>query len=262
MSEMRIVKTIKIGGDYGKWTEDAPVGGDIDIDNDGIIDSPHQFEVDLSKIASKVLGKQSSMMSSCRLNHIEVVIVPTDGVVDNDESSQFMGRIWWTPPTDHCINALKLARKAEKANESSEVDADSLFLTTDNDYVGFRYGYNASSGVVDHQTASAIAGMPAWTLSALRTVYNAANPATKTNALWTGRFPEECNLLWETMRASGVGDGDSPPANGHGKYDLGHLSLPVIRGAVEWSSCDETGAVDDDYDLWLTIDFTPEIRSW
>lgn len=255
---MRIRKSVQVGGNYAYWTFNPPALDDIDADNDSVMTPSHQFEVDLSKIASEVLGRQSSMTSTCRIHQITVGIRPVDDVDDNDESTSFAGRIWWKPPTDHVKQGLQLMRKMERASEEDAYDSDSFFLSSDKDYSGLRYSYNFD-GAIDHQTASSVTG---WdhTLLDLRTAYNTMTAPDQSNALFDGRFGGDCNLMWNCSWATGVGAGDSPPKSDDDTHVMNHLALPILRGAVEYSSGDEVGAVDDDYYLWVDIDFTPELE--
>lgn len=258
---MRIMKSVFIGGSFAKWSVNPPAANDIDIDNDGVISPAPGFEVDLSSIASFVLGRQVSMMSAVKLHRLSVGIRPVDDITDNDESAFFAGHIWWTPPTDHAKKALSLARAMEKAQESTVFDGDSFLLSDENDYTGYRYSY-LTSGTTQYQTVSGIGGYD-HTLIDLETAYDAMTAVPQNNALFNGRFPGECSVAWIAALASGVGASHSPPPGGNSAdwtVQMNHLALPILRGEVSFSSGDEEGTVDDDYHLWVDVDFTVDVE--
>lgn len=243
----------------------APAYGDIDIDNDGVMGQSwhHAFVVDLSEVASKVLGRQISMNKSVTLHGLQVGIRPVDDAFDNDESAFFAGGIFFHPATAHKMKALSMARKLEKAIEGSEVDADSFFLSTEKDYAGLRYGWNNLNGLsqIRHQTA----GWPQggyYNLDSIFGAYNQMTESCQTNALWGGRAGEAMGTQWIAALASGIGVGDSPPPGGTSadwhSPSLRHEILPLLYGNVVYSSGDEDGAVDDDYIITITVDFTVE----
>lgn len=253
---MRIRKNCKVGGTFAQWTIDAPSNEDIDADNDGVMSTKHQFEIDLSHVASYVLGRQASMMASYRLHSIRVGIRPVDDLTDNAHQTAFAGTLWWTTPTDHVKTGLQLARKMENASESFQYDGDSFFLSDDKDYSGYRYSAYLD-GATLYQTNSSITG---WNhlLSNIRAAYNKMTEPNQTNALFGGRFGGEASLMWNCSWSTGMNQ--NPLIQGDDTHDLNHLALPVLRGAVEFSSGDEPGTVDDDYELWIDVDFTPEVE--
>lgn len=240
-----------------------PAMGDIDIDNDGVFPNPYTWVVDLSEIASKILGRQVSMMNSVTLHGIQIGIRPVDDITDNDESAFFAGGIFFHPATPHKMKALRLASKLEKAIEGQQVDSDSFFLSTESDYSGLRYGWSNVNNMsnVRYQTA----GWPNggyYNLTNIFNAYNDMHPSTKTNSLWAGRAGEAMGTQWICALASGIGQGDSPPYGGdtadwHSPV-LRHEILPLLYGNVRYSSGDEEGAVDDDYIITVTVDFSVE----
>lgn len=242
------------------WTSNEPSNNDIDADNDGVMNPSHQFIVSLSDIAGSILGYQASMMASYKIHRVRVGIRPVDDVVDNDAQTQFAGDLCFHPCTEHGKKALQMARKVEKAKEATEVDADSLFLTTDNDYSGFRYGWsNVNSGGVAHKTANGVAGMGAdWYLSEIFSAYNAATAPVQSNAIFGGRAPEESRLGWSCGFDAGLAGGLS--AQTDFQVNTSVEILPIILGRVLYSSGDEEGLVDDDYHVEVEIEFTPEHR--
>jgi hypothetical protein len=249
-----------------RWGYNSPSADDIDADNDGEMVPAHEFVIDLSEIASGVLGYQANMMKGYRLHGYQVSIRPRDDLNDNDQAAQFAGYLSTYPATDHAFKALQMARKVEKADEASQVDADSLFLSDDIDYSGFRYGWSTfQTGTVQHETGNSISGMSStWLLSEIFAAYDDMTEPQQTNALFGGRAPEHQHLPWR------AGWGTYPSGailNTGGGFDCGQDYfyktaldiLPLIRGTVRYSTGDEAGAVDDDYYVQVTLEFTPEV---
>lgn len=107
MGKMRIIETrqVSLASEAGNqgiyWTGALPAGGDIDIDNDGVMVPVRTFVADLSEIASQVLGRQVNMTSPVILHGIQVGIRPSDDVTDNDESAFFAGELRFQHYTPH-----------------------------------------------------------------------------------------------------------------------------------------------------------------
>lgn len=258
-------------GDFsgGVWIGNKPLFGDIDIDNDSVMTPSFQFLIDLSAATSGIEGRQASMFAGYKVHSISVGIRPVDDSFDNDESAFFAGRVAWYPVTEHAKKMTSLMRQVEKATEDSQIDADSFLLSTETDYRGMRYGWNGQDQV-QHQTDENIDGYgdfgTQWELHSLREVYNAQTAVPQTNALFDGRAPSYCSASWVAALASGIGEGDSPP---HGGNTADH-HLPIncevlgglIYGNVAFSSGNETGTHDDDYDVHITVNWTPEVSKW
>lgn len=243
------------------WIEGEPAAGDIDIDNDGVFAPPFQFLIDLSHVASSVLGRQVSMTRSIVLNGLGIGVRPVDDITDNDESAFFAGRFQMYPATSHGKKALALAAKMEREIESHEVDGDSFLLSTDKDYSGLRLGWTETPNPqILHQTN----GWPnggSYTYGKVFAAYNAMTAPCQSNALFTGRAPDPMSMQWVCALASGIGQGDSPPPGGQSAdWNLSTRTeiFPLIRGLVEYSSGDEDGTVDDDYYVHVYMDFTVE----
>lgn len=273
MAKRRIIRTTEIVlsdtlsedqyGFGGYWIDLQPASGDIDIDNDGVMSPARTFLVDLSEIASRVLGRQMSMVKGVTLNGLAIGIRPVDDAVDNDESAFFAGKFQFYPDTDHAYKALSLARRMEEHIEGDEIDADSFFLSTETDYKGLRLGWTDDPmPQVRWQTQGWPVGPGGYTYERIFTAYNQMTQVPQENAMFDGRAPEPMTCQWICALASGIGDGDSPPWGGRSadwqSNPLRHSIFPLIRGAVEFSSLDETGAVDDDYTVHVTVDFTVE----
>lgn len=243
------------------WIEGEPALGDIDIDNDGVFNPAFQFLIDLSHIASSVLGRQVSMTRSVVLNGIGIGVRPVDDITDNDESAFFAGRFQMYPATSHGKKALSLAARMEREIESHEVDADSYLLSSDTDYSGLRLGWTDNP---EPQVLYQTNGWPTggdYTYGKVFDAYNSMTQVPQSNALFNGRAPAPMSMQWVCALASGIGSGDSPPYGGDSAdWNISTRTeiFPLIRGLVEYSSGDEEGAVDDDYYVHVYVDFTVE----
>lgn len=257
----RMVARGIIGQNEGfNWSHNIPDDGDIDADNDGVMDPNPQFMIDLSELAGSILGYQASMMSGYKLHRMQIGIRPVDDVNDNDSQATFAGDFIYYPVTNHTIEALQLARRVEKADEANQVDGDSLFLSNDVDYSGFRYAWSTVNKAINHITGNGITGMNSdWVLSEIFDAYDFMTEPKQSNALFGGRAPENMAQAWvcswnagETHPAAMVGGGTDFQVNHNLKI------LPLILGRVNYSSGDEPGTVDDDYVVEVTVEFTPE----
>tara|TARA_B110000444_G_C18744023_1_gene549374 strand:+ start:127 stop:909 length:783 start_codon:yes stop_codon:yes gene_type:complete len=253
--------------DGAQWIENPPAFGDIDIDNDGVMNPAPGFLIDLSNATSMIEGRQASMMAGYKIHSVTIGLRPVDDIGDNQESAFFAGRIGWYPTTDHAKTMLKLARSVEKATEATEIDSDSLFLSTEKDYSGLRFGWNGDNQV-RFQTSESVSGYgnTQWDLQNLCDVYNQQTDPCKQNALFNGRAPAIQTAQWIASLASGIGAGDSPPYGGavaDHTLNLGVEALGgLIYGQVEYSSGDEAGSNDDDYYVVVTVNWTPEVSKW
>lgn len=265
MSEMRFTQGGLVGFTTGIWwASNAPAADDIDADNEGVMNPPPEFIIDLSRLAGRALGYQANMMSKYKVHGIKVAIRPVDDAYDNDSETAFAGIIDYFPATKHGIKALQLARRVEKATEAQKIDADSLFLSTEQDYSGFRYGWAASQQVsapVAYSTACSVTSMPdTWDMDTIFNLYDGMTAPCKENALFGGRAPEQCSLMWSAAWStlSEDSENDGGLIKDHdSKYSI--TCFPLLRGLVKYSSGDEAGGIDDDYRLWVEVDFTAEV---
>ena len=260
MSGQRIVVSGTVGLHDGfVWGHNAPSGNDIDADNDGFMVPAPEFVLDLSEMASGILGYQASMMRGYKLHRYSVMIRPVDDANDNDHGAEFAGYLDAYPATDHAKKALKMARQIEKADEANQVDADSLFLSDDIDYSGFRYGWSTYQTGARHATGNSISGMASeWLISEIFGAYDDMTEPQQSNALFGGRAPEMMRLPWRAQFSS---DLDRLSTAQDEVRDVSLEILPILRGAVIWSTMDEPGLVDDDYVVNVTLEFTPEVGS-
>lgn len=154
--------------------------------------------VDLSQALSQRLGRQMSMMSTYKVNYLQIRLVNSNAGTNNQGAANFGGKIEWHTPTQHKIDALQLARGTEKATEATEIDGDSWLLSTSPLYKGFRYNWSGDDEVV-HATSENFANLAGtqWDLEEIFTIYNHQFPETMNNTLWSsGRAGYADNMGW------------------------------------------------------------------
>jgi len=248
-----------------KWIYEAPTDDDIDADNDGPMSDQHGALIDLSDLASQVLGQQVTQHTSYTIRRIQIALNNVDDVDDNDESNYFKGDIRCHYPTKHKLNAIELARLAEKAKESTEVDADSFLLSIQNDYSAMRFGWSRPSSAwendqVRYQTAESFSGVAGtqWSLQQLFDIYNVMYPQTKANSLWQGRADSASQKMQWTCSVGNADNSKDNPAHA-ADFQSGAMNMKALCGLlfinVRDSGGDEYGTVDDDYKLRVTVEF-------
>lgn len=247
-----------------KWIFNAPAFDDIDADNDGVITPNHGALIDLSDLSSQMLGQQVGQHAKFKIRRIWLSLRNNDDGTDNDESTYFAGSFRWWHPTKHRLRAMSMARQIEKYNEADQVDGDSFFLSTDNDYSGLRFGWGSTVdfGVdqVRHQSNEAITGLPGtqWNLWDIFQAYNAMTTPAQTNQLFGGRAGTRASMLpWCAASASGDGAGDAPALLTD--FNSGMISQEILGGLlylnVSHSSGDEVGGQDDDFYVAVGIEW-------
>lgn len=264
---MRLYATGTLGLTTGmKWIYNPPSANDIDGDNDGVMTPNHGALVDLSDLASQILGQQVPQSAKYTVRRMWMGLKNVNDATDNDESTYFGGTVRWYPPTKHRLAALALARQAEKFEEGSQVDGDGFFFQTSENYNAVRFGWEANDAAgfipdqVRYGTSEGITGMDGteWALNEVFSVYNDMHPATKVDSLWSGRAGDmSCKIPWTVAAATGVGAGDAPAVRTD--WNSGSILADVLCGllyvVVADSSLDEVGEVDDDYYITFGIEF-------
>lgn len=243
------------------WTRDAPTSNDIDADNDSVMAPIPNYLLDLSKIASNALGRQAPMMASYKLHSIRIGIRPVDDVTDNEQATTFAGRHMYRLATDHMKTALQLARSTEKAHEETTTGTEAVFLSAHDRYSGFRYNWSNTpdDDMVEHATYSTQLNRP-WNLEDISSMYDYMTAPSEENALFNGRAPGVCSAIWECGFAAApfqLGTGAGGATHVGDDFKEMHVEiLPLIAGNVLYSSGNEPGPVDDDYIVWIEVDFT------
>lgn len=261
------------GNDWLRWLSDPGTNNLQDPFGAGVPSvRPYAF-VDLSAHASYALGRQVAQSATYKLRGITIGYRMHQGVgVENESETAFQGRLTWFGNTKHFREAMSLANKVENANEADQVDADSLFLSTQKDYSAMRMGW-IGAGDIAYQTSENIAGINAgaWNLTEVAAVYNAMTAPDEANALFNGRFPGTQEIGWNAAVSSGgaisagaASDGGRNHLGGWQDYERTNMNHDVARGLMV---CDVThstvadyhGNVEDDYEWWVGIDYTVEV---
>lgn len=201
------VTTDAADADYhgAAWGAASPVGSDISPDADGEFPNPPQVIIDISHMMSRALGKQMPMTGTYRVTGIKVGLKNVDDAVDdNDRGAVFAGYIYWHTPTKHKVDAFQASRMLEKNSEHDEIDGDSIFLSSDRDYSGFRFNWSAD-GDISYPTVGAgvgnfvaTTGKQEWSLADILDLYEdaLAQPGDKSNSLWTARTGGPSIMRW------------------------------------------------------------------
>jgi len=174
----------------------------IDGDEDGFFTERNTILLDLTQGLSEKLGRQMSQMATYEVEYIRIELANFDHPTnDNEAGLSVSGHVQYWSPTAHRVDAMQMARQLEKAHESTQFDDDSFLLSTDRDYKGIRFNWDAD-GQVKHATKEAFTqlGGTEWDLSELMGVYGMMqDPAsTYSNALWTNRCGQVSTQGFET----------------------------------------------------------------
>jgi len=239
------------------------IDDDIDVDNDGVMPST-RILVDLSQGLSIRLGRQMSMMSTYKVNYVRIDLLNVDDANDNEDGASFSGRCQYWHPTKYRMEAMTLARQLENAHEATELDGDSFLLSTENDYTGIRFNWDAD-GQVEYATGEGFTGLAGseWDLAELFEVYGTQLGApTQNNALWSPNnrtgFTHQFGFAMDYRNAT---DDNNVTQVYHPEQNafVMHLNDPieVLGGLMEFdithSSADPPTGVDDDYAVQITI---------
>jgi len=225
--------------------------------------------VDLSDVASQLLGQQVSQSSKFKIRRIWMSLRNVDDVDDNDEGAFFAGTIRWWHNTDHRQQALSLARAVDRAEEEAVIDADSYFMSTEKDYSAVRFSWADSSNYglnqIRYPSTESVSGHPGsrWGLGSIISIYNAMTEPNQTNALFTGRGGDmTCKIPWEVSLANSTATGASSSPTGRPYligWNSGSISGDPLAGLlmVNISNCatNPPGILDDDYEVIVSVEF-------
>lgn len=250
---------VKEGGtpSWAKWLYTQDGDGNVETDADGAYPagSEPKFMIDLSKMMSEMLGKQCPQMATYRLEYLTIQLQNVDDTNDNNTGAVFGGYCDYLEPTARRIDALQLARKVEKATEEADIDSNSHFLRTDNDYTGFRFNLT-SDDQIHHATTEPFTTLSGsqWDAQEIFQVYEEMKGTELTaaqpdNALWKEALWDRCGsyssfgfevgfINSNIDHVIGVSDiglwtGTSNPTGGMWKLDLpSGTHLPVLGGML------------------------------
>lgn len=245
----------------------------LDQDADGVHEGTSTYRrivVDLSEALGYRLGKQISQTANFRVNYIRIGLRNVDDANDNNGTSYFAGTTEWYSPTKHRIDAVQAWRQLEKRLEEDDADSEGIFVSTENRYKGFRYGWTASTDV-SYATGGAPAALGnGYALVDMVSVYNSGlheGVPTKPNALFdrkvgrsnklgfscsaTSRHHIDAALtpINDAVDVARIMDYEWVAPGGHNIEVMG--GLLIIN--IEHSNTDTVQTVDDDFDLQIDI---------
>lgn len=257
----------RLGVDPG-FTWPSESDATIDADADGQFGTPSKWYIDLSHALSRRLGRQLPQTATYRVVSMEIGLRNKDDTVDNDQGSFFGGTLFYQEPTSYKVDGLQLARAVEKADESGQVDADSFLLSTDRDYSGMRFNWDADSQV-SHATAEGFTSLTGaeWDMEEVLSIYGGmVEPANNySNALWGRRTGTTAAMQWaacicnnaETYSALDDYGWNNPSVTNWTWTAPAGYHIPVLlgllKGTVSHSNTDTTGIIDDDYEIQVTV---------
>lgn len=254
-----------------EWIANDDGNDTIDADADGVFTQDNKILIDLSHALSIRLGRQMSMMSTYKVNYIRIELLNKDDANDNDSGLCVSGVGHYYSPTKHRINALQLARQVEQASESVQVDGDSFLLSTDKDYQGLRFNWDAD-GQVHHATSEAFSNLSGneWDLNELFDVYgDMQGDLDYGNSLWSSRTGYPNNFGFAVSFTNDLANFDVTeptnlnPPNIHDPKSLAFELQPskpleVLGGLMMLNITHSSGdspinSVDDDYLVRVTV---------
>jgi len=252
----------------------------IDVDDDGVYSPTEYGIIDLSHALSVTLGKQIPQCAVYRVGSIEIGLRNKDDTNDNNGAGFFGGTVFYYEPNKHNVDAVQLARRTDKAAESTDIDGDSWLLSTSKSYRNFRLNFDADNQISNpvSEGFSAIAGGQ-WSLSNIFGAYNDmmggdSDDVQWTNANWQYRTGVPTGVQWvasivnrvigkytltSVLEADLDGGMDvHPSADNHQLVAPGGTHFPVLNGLMKLTiaHCLAGGdgmLVDDDYEIQVTI---------
>lgn len=250
-------------------------------DNDGVFSSTYaNGYIDLTRIMSRVLGRQLSQMATFRINYISVQLRNVDDAADNNNSAFFGGNLRYYCPTKHRVDALQLARAYARARvEGTFGDDPFAQFTDDKDYKGLRFNWSDDDQIQGANLDNSSMAGSEFSMTKLFTAYDSMIGGTPTAngydtgdtqgaALWDSRCAGSVTegMQWVTSLSNrvtnsaalitdyGTDVASSTPwewsaPNGNAIDVLGGLlRLDLTHGNV-----DTFGSVEDEYELMVTI---------
>lgn len=255
--------------DWVKWIYNDDGGANyqsIDGDNDGVFTQRNMLLVDLPHALSRSLGRQMSQMSTYDVEYLRIELVNFNDANDNESGLSVSGHVYHWTPSKHRIDAMKLARQLEKAAESAEFDSDSFILSSDRDYAGMRFNWDAD-GQVKYATAESFNQLVGseWDLNELFQVYGYMkdDSTVYSNSLWDNRggransFGFECSYTnYTSLSGSNIFDPKSLAFEFEKPISVlgGLLAVDFTHTSVGSS----LNTVDDDYLVQITVG----VRGW
>lgn len=248
--------------DWCKWIDNDDNNNTIDGDSDGVFTQPNRILCDISQALSQRLGRQMSQMATYVVDYISVHLRNKDDLNDNDAGLEINGGIHFWGPSKHRINALQMARQLETNIESVSYDADSFVLSTEKDYSGLRFNWDAD-GQVKYATSEGFGELAGteWDMAELFQVYGnmQGDSSQYQNALWNqgrGGYPNQIGFSTSYTNQTNQGlDETFDPKSQVFTFDK---PVEVLGGLLMLDiTHSSTGVpfqtIDDDYEIVVTL---------
>lgn len=244
----------------------------VDQQADGVMEGTSAYRrivVDLSEALGYRLGKQIPQTANFRVNYIRIGLRNVDDSNDNNGTTYFAGTTEWYSPSKHRIDAVQAWRQLEKRLEEDDADSEGLFVSTEERYKGFRYGWTADTDI-SYPTGGSPTALPnGYALVDMVSVYNSGlhdGVPTKTNAIFDRKVGRSSKMGWAAMAQSREFIDQLGPENDpvdaarimdyQWTAPAGH-NIEVMGGLLiinfEHSNTDTVQLVDDDFDLQIDI---------
>ena len=241
---------------------EPPLNNDIDIDNDGVLIPRHVACVDLSGLGSYVNGRQLPMTANYRVTGIRIALLNQDDAVDNDNRSNFTGLVRYMKPTKHSVDAMQAHRKLHSMIADQEAfTANSQFMPSDDRYRGFRFGFYRQDDVQYPSELTIGSTQHGLSIEECMDRYNNTldDDADKPRALFWRRTGTVSDISWSATNGNSNASNASAVDNIIWEYKCpSGYHLDVLGGLlgvmVTHSSTDQSGTVDDDYQLRIDVD--------
>lgn len=251
------------------WRPDAaPVAGDIDIDNDGLMPTTRAV-FDIGSAVAQVIGKQTTQFAKYRVNYLQIELVNRDDASDNDDGAAFGGTLEFFKPNKHNVDALQALRLIDREYRKESLASDSPFFSpggSSNQYTTPRMNWF----LVDQNVLPRVAPMPVWQAAGLGdfpamvpllAVWNdnlAANAGDYANEIWYSRTGLTQKLGWNASYINNIDGTDYAPESRPFIWQAQPgQELEVLGGlmsmTIDHSSTDAPGSVDDDYTVRVTM---------
>lgn len=234
----------------------------IDIDADGVYTgaSVTQIVLDLSELLGYRLGKQLPMTANYRVNYIRIGARNVDDLNDNDDSQYFAGKVSFFSPSKHRIDAVQAWRMLEKELEREDADTEGLFVSSDNKYKGFRFGWFNDTDI-SHPTLGAPAQLPnGYSLVDMISTYNSGlhnGVPPQTNAIFDRKVGRSSSMGWSLSVSNEDEEGKNAFISDYEWVAPAGHNIEVVGGllvlSVEYCSTDTANAFDDDFNLQIDV---------
>lgn len=244
----------------------------IDIDADGVLEGTANARIivcDLSAMLGYRLGKQIPMNATFRINHLGISARNVDDANDNDGPQYFAGDWEWYSPTKHRIDAVQAWRMLEKKLEEDDADSEGIFVSSEDRYKGFRFGWTRETDVLAPSLGAPSQLPNGYNIVQMLSSYNDGltngGVPTQVNAIWDRKVGRSSHLNWaltvnngefydeltdnDAINTAYIQDATWTAPSGHCIEVIG--GLLVIN--VTHSSIDTVQFVDDDFEFEVNI---------